>query len=58
MVSNDLLIFAQGMKSFLYDIEKNVQKEELYQYQPKDKGASSFIGRYVVNRFDPSLFMV
>lgn len=58
LVGSDLLIFAQGMKTFLYDIEKNVQKEELYQYVPKDKNAVAYIGRIVVNKFDPSLFMV
>ena len=26
LVGKDLLVFAQGMKTFLYDIEKNVQK--------------------------------
>lgn len=46
------------MKTFLYDIEKNVQKEELYQYKPKDNNAIAYIGRIVVNKFDPSLFMV
>ena len=58
LVGNDLLVFAQGMKTFLYDTEKNVQKEELYQYVPKNKNNSTFIGRIVVNRFDSSLFMV
>lgn len=46
------------MKTFLFDTDKNVQKEELYQYQPKDKSASAFIGRICVNEFDPSQFMV
>jgi hypothetical protein len=46
------------MKTFLYDIEKNVQKEELYQYQPKDKNTVAFIGKIVVNKFDSSYFMV
>lgn len=46
------------MKTFLYDIEKNVQKEELYQYVPKDKNAVAYIGRIVVNQFDSSIFMV
>ena len=27
LIGKDLLVFAQGMKTFLYDIEKNVQKE-------------------------------
>jgi len=58
LVGADLLVFAQGMKTFLYDTEKNIQKEELYQYVPKDKNNATFIGRIVVNRFDPSLFMV
>ena len=46
------------MKTFMYDIEKNIQKEELYQYQPHDKNATVGIGRIVVNLFDSSLFMV
>lgn len=58
LVGSDLLVFAQGMKTFLYDIEKNVQKEELYQYKPKDANAIAYIGRIVVNWFDSSLFMV
>ena len=27
LVANDMLVFAQGMKTFLYDIDKKVQKE-------------------------------
>ena len=46
------------MKSFMYDIEKNVQKEELYQYQLNNKNNIAFIGRIVVNNFDCSFFMV
>jgi hypothetical protein len=46
------------MKTLLYDIEKNVQKEELYQYKPKDKNALTFISRIIVNQFDSSFFMV
>lgn len=46
------------MKTLLYDIEKNVQKEELYQYTPKDKNALTFISRLIVNQFDPSTFLV
>lgn len=46
------------MKTLLYDIEKNVQKEELYQYNPKDKSNLTFISRIIVNEFDPSVFMV
>ena len=58
LVGKDLLVFAQGMKTFLFDIDKNVQKEELYQYQPKDKNSTTFIGRICVNEFDPAFFMV
>jgi len=57
-VGAGLLVFAQGMKTLLYDIEKNVQKEELYQYNPKDKNALTFISRLIVNQFDSSVFMV
>lgn len=57
-MGSGLLIFAQGMKTLLYDIEKNVQKEELYQYNPKDKSNLTFISRIIVNEFDPSVFMV
>jgi hypothetical protein len=58
LIGTGLLIFAQGMKTLLYDIEKNVQKEELYQYLPKDKNATIFISRIIVNFFDSSTFMV
>jgi hypothetical protein len=58
LVGNGLVVFAQGMKTLLYDIEKNVQKEELYQYTPKDKNALTFISRLIVNQFDPSTFLV
>lgn len=58
LVGKDLLVFAQGMKTFLYDIEKNVQKQELYQYVPKSKENSTFIGRIGVNKFDSTMFMV
>ena len=57
LVGKDL-VFAQGMKTYLYDIEKDVQKEQLYQYTPKDKNATAYIGKICVNQFDSSLFMV
>ena len=46
------------MKTLLYDIEKNVQKEELYQYKPKDKNSHIYISRIIVNIFDSSMFIV
>ncbi len=58
LIGNDLLVFAEGMKTYLYDIEKNVQKEDLYQYVPKDKNNKIFISRISVNKFDSSYFMV
>lgn len=53
-----MLIYAQGMKTLLYDIEKNVQKEQLYQYAPKDKNSLTFINKIIVNQFDSLFFMV
>lgn len=58
MIQANLLIFAQGMKTFLYDVEKMVQKEELYQYNPKDKNNLTFISKIIVNQFDPTCFIV
>jgi hypothetical protein len=46
------------MKTLLFDIEKNVQKEELYQYVPKEKNNLAFINKIIVNEFDSSSFIV
>ena len=58
LIGGNLLVFAQGMKTLIQDIEKNVQKEELYQYAPKDKNALTFISRLSANPFDSTIFMV
>lgn len=58
LIGSGIVVFAKGMKTLMYDIEKNVQKEELYQYTPKDKNALTFINRIIVNQFDSSTFMV
>ncbi len=58
LIGNDLLVYAEGMKTYLYDIQKNVQKEDLYQYMPKDKNNKIFISELVVNKFDSTYFMV
>ena len=57
LIGGNLLVFSQGMKTLIQDIEKNVQKEELYQYAPKDKNAIFFISRLMANPFDSSIFM-
>ena len=53
-----MVIFAQGMKTFLYDSEKKIQKEELYQYNPSNADANFFIERITSNPFCRAHFMV
>ena len=58
MIDENLVVFAQGMKAFMYDAVKKNQKEELYQYVPKDPNNSYFIDNIIVNQFDSAFFMV
>ncbi len=46
------------MKAFMYDAVKKNQKEELYQYVPKDANNSYFIENIIVSQFDPAFFIV
>lgn len=58
MIDENLVVFAQGMKAFMYDALKKNQKEELYQHVPKETSNNFFIEKIIVNQFDPAHFIV
>lgn len=58
LISKNLVIFAQGMTSYLYDVVNKKENMELYQYKPKDKNANVFIDKIISNPFEESAFMV
>ena len=51
MVTSTLIVFAQGMTSYLYDIPNKKEKTELYQYKPKEKDSVTFIEKIIANPF-------
>jgi len=57
LIDQDLIVFAQGMKAFMYDPAKKNQKEELYQYASKNPNNSFYIEKIIVNQFDTSTFI-
>lgn len=57
MIDENLLIYAQGMKAFMFDSVKNNHKEELYQYVPKNPNNNYFIQNIIVNQFDSAIFI-
>ena len=58
MIDENLIVFAQGMKAFMYDAVKKNQKEELYQHVPKNPNNNFFIDKIIVNQLDPAFFIV
>jgi hypothetical protein len=59
MIDENLVVFAQGMKCFMYDALKKNQKEELYQHIPKNANNTNFfISNIIVNQFDVGHFIV
>jgi hypothetical protein len=58
MVTSTLIVFAQGMTSYLYDIPNKKEKTELYQYKPKEKDSVTFIEKIIANPFENNCFMV
>ena len=58
LISKSLIVFAQGMTSYLYDVTNKKENMELYQYKPKDKNANVVIEKIIANPFEESVFMV
>lgn len=58
VISSDLVIFAHGHKTYLYDVKSKNEKMELYQYKEKSLNSVSFIEKIHANQYDRSVFMV
>ena len=58
LISKNLIVFAQGMTSYIYDVSNKKENMELYQYKPQDKNAPVFIEKIISNPFEESVFMV
>lgn len=58
LISDDLIVFAQGFKTYLYDIKTKNEKMELYQYKEKNQNSVAFIDKLIENPFQKSIYMV